>query len=132
MSNPNQSSKTGLFRKGDLILIAAIALTAVLLLFLRPFQVPGASITVTVDGEYYGSWPLSSDIEVLIPGSSGTNCLQICDGTASVTSADCPDKLCVRHAPISNSGERIVCLPNRVIISVDSEERSSGTDAVSQ
>ena len=132
MSNPNQSTKTGFFRKGDLILIAVIVLTAVLLLFLRPFQEPGTSLTVTIDGEYYGSWSLSNDIEILIPGLSGTNCLRICAGSASVAAADCPDKLCVNHTPISNSGERIVCLPNRVIISVDSEESSPGTDAVSQ
>lgn len=132
MNNRNPLSKTGFFRKGDLILITVILLTAVLLLSARPFQKPGTSVTVTVDGNVYGNWPLSKDTEITIPGTSGVNHLQISGNTASIISADCPDKLCVRHTPISNSGERIVCLPNRVIVSIDAEPNPLHPDAVSQ
>lgn len=132
MSNPNPPKKTGLFRKGDFILVAVILLAAIALLFFRPLRKPGTTVTVTVDGSIYGNWELSKDIEVTIPGLSGTNRLQITGGAASMISADCPDLLCVHHAPISDSGERIVCLPNRVIVSVDTEANSISPDAVSQ
>lgn len=132
MSNPSHPPKTGLLRKGDLILLAVILLAATALLVFRPLHSPGTTVTVTVDGRFYGSWELASDVEVTIPGYSGTNRLQIADGTASVISADCPDLLCVHHAPISASGERIVCLPNRVIVSIDTQTEASGPDAVSQ
>jgi hypothetical protein len=33
--------------------------------------------------------------------------------------ADCPDKLCIRQGIVSRSGERIVCLPNRVSITIE-------------
>ena len=131
MSNPNQP-KTGLFRKGDLILIAVILLAAAALLVFRPLHKPGTTVTVTVDGSFFGSFELTKDVELIIPGYSGTNCLQITDGTASIISADCPDLLCVHHAPISDSGERIVCLPNRVIVSIDTQTSASGPDAISQ
>ena len=132
MNNPTTPSKIGFLRKGDLILITVLILVSCLLLLIRPFHTPGTSVTVTVDGNYYGSWELSTDIDIIIPGFSGTNTLHIRNGLASITAADCPDKLCVHHTPISGSGERIVCLPNRVIVSVDSKNSSPGTDAVSQ
>lgn len=121
-----------MLRKGDLILITAILLATIALFIFRPLRHPGTTVTITVDGVYYGSWELSKDVEIPIQGYSGTNCLQIASGTASMISADCPDLLCVHHAPISNTGERIVCLPNRVIVSIDTKSNSSGPDAVSQ
>ena len=132
MSNKSRPAKTGLLRKGDLILIVVILLVAAALLFFHPLRRPGTTVTVTVDGNFYGSWNLAQNAEITIPGHSGTNLVRIADGTASVISADCPDLLCVHHAPITNSGERIVCLPNRVIVSIDAKSDSSGPDAVSQ
>jgi len=132
LNNPTTPSKTGFLRKGDLILVTVMILIASLLIFVRPSHTPGTNATVTVDGNYYGSWELSTDIDITIPGFSGTNTLHIRKGSASITDADCPDKLCVHHSPISVSGERIICLPNRVIVSVDSKNNSPGTDAVSQ
>jgi UDP-N-acetylmuramate dehydrogenase len=45
-----------------------------------------------------------------IPGSVG--------GAAYMKHADCPDGLCVKQRKKSRSGERIVCLPNRVSIEI--------------
>ncbi|HBE87040.1 MAG TPA: hypothetical protein DDW53_19330, partial [Lachnoclostridium sp.] len=41
---------------------------------------------------------------------------------ASITEASCPDKVCVRTGKIHRSGELIVCLPNRVVITIEGEE----------
>lgn len=40
------------------------------------------------------------------------------DGKADITEADCPDKVCVKQKPISKAGESLVCLPNKIIITV--------------
>jgi len=45
--------------------------------------------------------------------------LVISDGKASVLEASCPDLVCAHHKPIQNTGETIVCLPNKVIITVE-------------
>ena len=46
------------------------------------------------------------------------------DGTADITEADCPDKLCVHQRAISKTKETIVCLPNKVVVEVTGSEES--------
>ncbi len=38
--------------------------------------------------------------------------------------ADCPDQLCVNQKPVSKNHESIICLPNRVVVEVESKEES--------
>ena len=133
MTNSIDSTKQTLFRKGDFILlILLLCLACILLFFTLGPQRKGAKVTVTVDGAVYGCWSLSDNQQIDIVSDYGTNQLQICDGTASVQFADCPDLICVHHVPISHAGERIVCLPNRMIVSIDATTDASKTDALSQ
>lgn len=97
--------------------LAAVVITG-LCLFL--FRADGDTVTVTVDGSVYGIYPLDEDITVEISSDYGTNVLVIKDGLAFVEAATCPDKICVSHKPILRDGETVVCLPNRVVISVSS------------
>ena len=46
------------------------------------------------------------------------------NGKADMTEADCPDKLCVHQKPVSKNHESIICLPNKVIVEVDSSANS--------
>ena len=48
----------------------------------------------------------------------GKNVLIIKDGYADMTDASCPDGLCVRQHKINESGESLVCLPNKVTVTV--------------
>ena len=47
-----------------------------------------------------------------------SNVLMIKDGRAQMKSADCPDQICVRQKAISKEGESIICLPNKVVVSI--------------
>lgn len=133
MTNPTHSEKRPFIQKGDLILLVLLlCLSGILLFITRGPQHTGTIVSVTIDGENYGSWPLSNDQDINIVSDYGSNCLQICNGTASVLSADCPDLICVHHTPISHAGERIVCLPNRVVIAVEATTDSASPDAISQ
>ena len=58
-----------------------------------------------------------------------TNTLTIAERKADMTDADCPDLLCVHQKAISKDGETIVCLPNKVVVTVISSEKSD-MDAV--
>ena len=49
-----------------------------------------------------------------------SNTLVIKDEMADMIFADCPDQICVKHAPISNVGETIICLPNKVVVTIES------------
>jgi hypothetical protein len=80
----------------------------------------GSYVVVSINGENVGTYSLNENGRFLLNG--GTNELVIIDGSAYISSADCPDKLCVHQGKISKIGERIVCLPNRIIIEVVSEQ----------
>ncbi len=107
------------------VLLLIVTLAGAAFFFLRG---EGDSVTVTVDGKMYGTYPLHTDLTLAIrTGESGEeeNLLVIRDGHAYVESATCPDGICAAHKPISREGESIVCLPHRVVITVrttDGEE----------
>ncbi len=106
-------------KKWDIWLIAGVLLLAGgiwLVTFLMRSE--GAWAVVTVDGEEQGRYPLAEDLETEIVTAYGTNLLQISDGKARITEADCPDGLCVGQGAICYEGESIVCLPHRLTVTV--------------
>ena len=86
----------------------------------------GEFAVVTVDGREVARYSLSDDREETIRGIGGENKLVISNGKADVIEADCPDKVCVDHRSISNVGETIVCLPQKVVVKIVGED--SGVD----
>lgn len=117
----NGKRKTG-FRRRDAFFLLGLGLAAVILLicYLFCFRKDGSTVTITIDGEAYGSFSLSQDqhIPITIDGAV-TNVLMIYDGCAKMEEANCPDQICVNHAAISHEGESIICLPNRVVVTVE-------------
>lgn len=112
--------------RNDGIFIAVLLLTLFLagaaFFFLRE---EGDTVTVSVDGKHYGTYPLHTDLTLSIrTGEDGEeeNLLVIRDGTARVESATCSDGICAAHKPISREGESIVCLPHRVVITVHTSD----------
>lgn len=108
---------------GNKKLLADIILVGVLLIIsLSVFLIvtltkeEGAVAVVTVDGREVGRYSLFVDGEYSLNG--GTNTLVIKEGKAFVTYASCPDGLCKHQGKISATGERIVCLPNKVMIEI--------------
>ena len=112
------------FIRNDIILIFGVLLVAAIgMLYLFKFRSVGDTVKVTVDGELYGTYSLSENItEDISTGKNEEqhNVLVIKDGKAFVESATCPDGICVGHASVFRDGESIVCLPNRVVITVES------------
>jgi len=111
----------------DIILIVSLIFVSVaaitLTLFLRK---EGKSVSVEIDGQQVAVYSLSEDGEY--PLNGGTNILIIEQGKARMADAHCPDRTCVKAGGISHVGESIVCLPNRVSVSVIGKDN---TDLVS-
>lgn len=128
------------FGRNDIILISVIVIISVaLLLVWKLVYLNGqnhdsdAFVKVTVDGKVYGTYPLSKDDTIEIKNVDGdvTNTIVIKDGVADVTAADCPDHLCVKQKAISKEGESIICLPNKVVVTVKSNTKSD-IDSISK
>lgn len=112
-------------QKRELILITSILVMAGLLsiIFYAGNRKEARQVLVTVDGQAVATLDLYKDTDMIINGYGGsTDHLVIKDGYASITEASCPDKVCVRTGKIHKSGELIVCLPNRVVVSIEGEE----------
>ena len=75
-------------------------------------------VEVTVDGKLFGSYSLQTDQRIEIPSENGFNLLVIEGGRAHVEEASCPDGICAAHRPIKRDGESIICLPNKVVVTV--------------
>ena len=118
--------KVLLNHKNDILLATGILLLAAICFLIFSFSMKeGKYALVTVDGEQVYKHSLNEDDETVILGANSSsgeqNVLAIKDGKAFVKSANCPDKICVSHRKISKTGETIVCLPHKVVVSVVEE-----------
>lgn len=106
-------------KKGDMVLsVGIIVLAVALFLCFFLFKTDGKQVVITVDDEVFGRYSISIDQEIEVKTKRGVNIVAISDGKVSVTAADCPDKYCVSHVAIDETGETVVCLPHRMIVEV--------------
>jgi hypothetical protein len=118
------------FRKNDIILISGLfTVFLIIILVLQIFRNGGNKVLVSVDGVEKYTFDLDKDIEFEIEGyEGGTNHLVIKDGEAYLTEASCPDHICVYMGKISDVGQSIICLPNRVVVEIVGDKNSPDGD----
>lgn len=114
--------------KADLLLTAVILIFAGVLL-VRHFTAGTGDgwVVVSRNGSVEQRLSLSEDTRLLLRDASGNeNLLVIEGGSVRLADADCPDRLCVRQGAVSRSGESIICLPHKLVITI---EGRAGTDS---
>ena len=117
--------------KNDLLLIAALLiLGGGLALFLWLTRQGGGTVRVQMDGETVMELPLDRNIQIVLGSEGRTNTLVIEDGAARVIAAGCPDQICVNHGAIRCAGESIVCLPHKLVITVEGGQTNDVDAAV--
>ena len=123
-------------RKADIILFIVLiclglALSAV---FALSGDAPSnAHVVIKSGGELYATYPLSGDKTLRVPApgdSDGYNIVEIKDGKVSVSEASCKNQICVKHGAISSEGESIICLPNRLIVTVEGKTEGGSYDSI--
>lgn len=120
-------------KKNDILLIAVFLLIPLLIVIYQNLleRDPGKEAVISVGGELWGSLPLNREEEVVIQQEHGVNVVLIRDHTARIIRADCRDGICMEYRPISRASERIVCLPNRVIVEIRGKGEN-GVDTISE
>lgn len=111
--------------KHDLILAAAILLIAAALFGFNyiSHKKPAVTAQITVDGKVVETLDLSRDTELTVTGANkGTNHLIVRDGEIWCSEASCPDKVCVHQGKKHLSSDTIVCLPNKMIVTITGDE----------
>lgn len=120
-------------KKKDFILIGillVIALAGLGVTQLLQHQ-EGASVTITVGGETYGTYPLNQSRVIEINDDKGYNKVIIENGRVHMEAADCPDQYCVQHAAIHSDHETIICLPHELVVEITGGEVSD-VDIITQ
>ena len=85
----------------------------------------GARICVNANGVQY-EYSASADGVYTVEGELGPTTFEVKDGRVRITDSSCPNKTCVAqgwHIPL-------VCLPNKVIITVEGEGGKGTTKGV--
>ena len=106
--------------RNDIFLVAVLLLLGgALALFLQFTRQTGGTVSVQIDGKTVMELPLSEDTVLVLGEGAHTNTLVIKGGKAQVVEASCPDRICVRQGAIQYTGESIVCLPHRLVVTVE-------------
>jgi len=114
-----------------IIIIAALAVAAAVGAVMIAAIDRSTVAEVILDGEVIEEIDLALvtkeySFTVEVP-EGGSNTVTVRPGGICVSSADCPDKICVSHGWLSDGADAIVCMPHKLIIrlknagSVDAE-----------
>ncbi|MCH5203748.1 MAG: NusG domain II-containing protein [Oscillospiraceae bacterium] len=100
------------------VVLAAVAIAGtVVFLLMGNWRINDPYAEIYRDGELIKTVSLYEDTEFTVYCGDGYNVVTVGDGKICVSSADCPDKVCVRQGKISGAVP-IVCLPHRLEIRV--------------
>ena len=119
------------------ILVVLLLASCVAILVMRHNSGNCKTATIYVDGEVYRVIDLSKSDDMIfgIPSDENAkNSIEIKNHDIRMNSAECPNNLCVHQGWASETLLPIVCLPNRVVITVTNDNTSSekeiGYDAI--
>jgi len=115
----------------DRLVLYALVGAALVLFITGGGQGDGATVRITGDGGFEYLAPLDSDTIVEVEGPLGATVVGVSDGEAGVLSSPCPHELCVKMGAVRAPGRAVVCVPNRVVVTVVGDGPTP-TDAVTR
>ena len=128
-----------MFKKWDIVIIVFLVIVSFLpevvfgMVLNKEYNMTYAE--VTVGGEFHSKIPLSAhsgeDI-ITIEVKENINKILVKDDTVEVLEANCPDEYCIKDGQISEVGESLVCLPNKVMVEIkgDIKDKDSEDDII--
>jgi hypothetical protein len=109
-----------------ILLFLALALVCVAAAALLSRTATGETAEIYSDGQLLTTVDLGRDDTFTITVDGGENQVVIADGKIYVSTATCPDQICVDHGPAA-AGSPVVCLPNRLVISLTGGDVDAAT-----
>ena len=124
---PNTNEQKPVTKKkyrADVIVIASLLLLSILRLLVSDLtKKDGAYVEVEENGVVVGTYPLAVDSTYTLGG--GSNILTVKGGTAYMSYSSCPDHICENTGKVKHVGQTIVCLPNRLTVTVVGDSDNS-------
>jgi hypothetical protein len=115
----------------DMLVIAALVVAAIIFFPLMQSHA-GTDAAIYRDNTMVARYPLDENRIFSVQGAVGEMSIEIRDGHVRVKASACPRSLCVQHTPVSKPYEGIVCVPNHVLVQIESKGLAVQTDAVTR
>ncbi|MGM0442272.1 MAG: NusG domain II-containing protein [Elusimicrobiota bacterium] len=115
------------------ILLSAVLLVAAGVIYLININTVNKSpdnFVINLRGESIYNGELGKDQTVKVIGGGIYWLLKIEDNSIRATESGCPKKICIKQGPAYNSGQTLVCVPQKLTLTV--KERKSRIDAISR
>lgn len=103
------------------VLLAVLAATGIILFLFRPEKANFLTARIVLNHvlvEEIDLSTLTGPVTLDVPGARWPITVEADVGRVRIAHSDCPSQDCVRTGWVSRPGGQIVCLPNRLIISV--------------
>ncbi|MBQ2897347.1 MAG: NusG domain II-containing protein [Clostridia bacterium] len=119
---------TNLIKTGDVIIAVIILILTAAFVLLPSFGSADFAV-IYVDGKEYGKYNLNENNKTTVELVSdyGHNTVVIKNGQVFVEKSSCKDKLEVKAGPIKKQGQTLVCLPNRVVVTIEGGAKTDAT-----
>ena len=104
------------------IIIMALVLVIFAVSFLRDNFGKGSYVKISTPNADY-IYTLQENTQISVEGVLGKSVISINEGRAYFDSSACDNKLCVHSSPISDSTGFIACLPNKVFLTIEENEK---------
>lgn len=104
-----------------LVALTVLAAAAAILFAFRPKSGNYLTARIVLDNELVAELPLSALSETVtldVPGARYPITVEAEQGRVRVSHSECPSQDCVHTGWVSRSGGQIICLPNRLVITV--------------
>ncbi|MDR1569853.1 MAG: NusG domain II-containing protein [Oscillospiraceae bacterium] len=103
-----------------ILLISMLAIAAGWYALSRDTSANAVGAIVWIDGFRSARLSLEQADEFTFERGGDINVVRIENGTARIVSANCPGGDCTRQRAISRAGELIVCVPHKLMITLES------------
>ena len=120
-----------MIKKADIVLFLIIVILGLAISF---WSIAGSSqgdtVIIKAGGELFGTYNLDENREINI---NDTNTVVIENGTVYMKDSTCKNHVCIDTGKISETKDSIVCLPNKVVVTIESNKNAGGdVDVISR
>lgn len=108
--------------KSDIKLVIILCFISLIGVFaFEFFSKEGGKALVYYDGDLVKTIDLSVDSDYVVDGANGDVLINVRSGKIKVEDENSPLHLCSKQGYVSASYESIVCLPNKIVINISSD-----------
>lgn len=111
-----------------LLIIILVIVSGYSFVFIKEVMPQGTDVRIEADGKPAYVLPISIDRTVAVEGPSGKTIVEVKNGMVRIKDSPCPNKLCIHQGWINRGA--IVCLPNKVLIIINTPDNKKGFDGI--